>query len=262
MTAPQGPDGWQDPTQGQPYDPTKGQPNNPAPGQPYPAAGGYPPPPPVGASPTPPTLDIGAALSYGWSKYKANALNWILFAIVAYVVVGVLSSAANGFNYSNESTTQSIVGTLVSSILSVLVGAAFTRGALNELDGRAPSFADFFKWTNLANVFLAAILVWVITTIGFALLVIPGLIATFLLWYTIAFVIDHNFGAVEGIKASYALTSKNVGSLLLLAVVVILLNIVGALLCGVGLLVTGPVTLIASTYAYRLLSGGAISPTQ
>ncbi|AFA72154.1 putative membrane protein [Gordonia polyisoprenivorans VH2] len=202
-------------------------------------------------------------MSYGWNKYKANALNWILFAIVTFVVVGLIDSAVRGFNYDvSVFSAQGIIGSLVSGILSVLVQAAFTRGALNELDGKKPSFVDFFTWNNLAQVFVAAILVWIITTIGFILIVIPGLIATFLLWYTLAFAIDRNLSATEAIKGSFELTSKNVGSLLLLAIVVIVLNIVGALLCGIGLLVTGPVTLIASTYAYRVLSGGQVSPAQ
>jgi uncharacterized membrane protein len=237
---------------------------------PPPEPGAYPPPagqvPPGGApgyAPAPAQLDLGAALSYGWNKYKANALNWILFAIVTFVVVGLIDSAARGFNYdASVLSAPGIIGSLVSGILGVLVQAAFTRGALNELDGNKPSFADFFTWNNLAQVFIAAVLVWVITTIGFILIIIPGLIATFLLWYTLAFAIDRNLSATDAIKGSFELTSKNVGSLLLLAIVVIVLNLVGALLCGIGLLVTGPVTLIASTYAYRVLSGGQVSPAQ
>ncbi|MGC4934394.1 hypothetical protein ACLQ3C_12005 [Gordonia sp. DT30] len=236
-----------------------------------PPGGGYVPPqgwqgPPPNAvpgyAPPPPQLEIGVALTYGWNKYKANAGNWILFTLITFVVVGLINGAVRGFHYDSVFNGQSIVASLVSGILSVLVEAAFTRGALNELDGRKPAFGDFFNWNNLAQVFLAAILVWAITTIGFILIIIPGLIATFLLWYTLAFAIDRDLSATDAIKGSFELTSKNVGTLLLLAIVVVLLNIVGAVLCLVGLLVTGPVTLIASTYAYRVLSGGVVSPAQ
>ncbi|MGV9669324.1 hypothetical protein ACWDPV_01855 [Gordonia sp. NPDC003504] len=244
----------------QPYgnQPYGGQPQS---DQPY---GQYPPPPaaPGGYATGPADFDLGTALSYGWNKFKANAGTWIGISLIAFIIVAVINGAARGFDYQSTSVASNIFPGLVSGILSVLVQAAFTRGALDELDGRKPGIGDFFKWNNLGNVFIAAILVWVITTIGYILLIIPGLIATFLLWYTFAFVIDRNLSAVDGLKASFNLTSKNVGSLLLLAVVVIVLNIVGAILCGVGLLVSAPVTLIASTYAYRTLSGGAVSPAQ
>ncbi|WLP92155.1 putative membrane protein [Gordonia sp. NB41Y] len=256
-----------DPAQyGQPTPPPGGY-NSPPPSGSYPppsyGAGQQPPPYPSPATgiPTPTTLDLGEALSYGWNKYKANALNWILFAVISYLILGLITAAINGFS-SSPSLGQNIVSSLVSGILGVLIQAGFTRGALDELDGRKPALGDFVKWNNLTAVFIAAILVWLITTVGYFLLVIPGLIATFLLWYTIAFVIDRNLAPGDALKASFDLTSKNVGSLLLLAVVVVLLNIVGALLCLVGLLVSGPVTLIASTYAYRVLSGGAVSPAQ
>ena len=61
-------------------------------------------------------------------------------------------------------------------------------------------------------------------------------------------------------RASYEITSNNVGSLIVLAILCILLNIAGFLLCGIGLLVTIPVTAIAIAYAWRYFSHGVIAP--
>jgi uncharacterized membrane protein len=60
-------------------------------------------------------------------------------------------------------------------------------------------------------------------------------------------------------RASYEITSKNVGSLIVLVILCILLNIAGALLCGIGLLVSMPVTAIAFAYAWRYYSHGHIA---
>ena len=38
------------------------------------------------------------------------------------------------------------------------------------------------------------------------------------------------------------------------------ITLVGALLCGVGLLVAAPVAYLLQVYAYRRLSGGALAP--
>lgn len=50
--------------------------------------------------------------------------------------------------------------------------------------------------------------------------------------------------------------TKNVGQLIVIALVLMLLNFVGALLCGIGMLVTLPVTAIALAFAWRTVTGG------
>ena len=60
-------------------------------------------------------------------------------------------------------------------------------------------------------------------------------------------------------KTSWNLTSKNIGPLILLFILAFLINLVGALLCGVGLLFTYPITAVAIAYAWRTLTGGRIA---
>ncbi len=64
---------------------------------------------------------------------------------------------------------------------------------------------------------------------------------------------------IAAMKRSYELASANVGSLLGLAVLCIVINIAGALLCGIGLLVSLPVTAIATAFAWRVLTHGVIA---
>ncbi len=226
----------------------------------YPQAPGYQPPPGFGA---PPELSVGAAISYGWAKFKDNAVPWIAVVLLSAVVSWFVSFAFSGFtftyDYNGGAAVLSLVGSIVSFIVSVLFKAALTRGSLDELDGRKPDIAAFFNLKNLSAVFIIAIIVGIATMIGFILLIIPGLIVMFLTWYALPFALDHNQDAITAIKSSYELTSKHFGSLFLLALACVGLNIVGAILCLVGLLVTIPITLIASTYAYRVLTGGQVS---
>ena len=49
---------------------------------------------------------------------------------------------------------------------------------------------------------------------------------------------------------------------LLLILALAAINLVGAIPCGLGLLVTMPVSVIALTYAYRVLTGGPLSPAR
>lgn len=274
------PQGSYPPPQGG-YPPPQGQgPGGfPPPGQ---GPGGFPPPPPpsygdpgqpgFGGQPgyggQPATVSVGDALGYGWARFKANAGVWIGMCLIAVVVSGVINAAFSWDRYTNSDdltvaasfSILSIIGSLVSVIVSIIFQAAFTRGALSETDGVKPGFGDFFRFKSLAPVFAVAILVGLINAVAFILCFLPVLITGYLLWYSLTFVIDRDLDPIAAIKASFKLTTDNVGQLLPLALVCVLLNIGGAILCLIGLLVTIPVTLLAGVYAYRVLTGGPVAP--
>ena len=107
-----------------------------------------------------------------------------------------------------------------------------------------------------------------IVTVGLILCVIPGLIAGFLLQFYGYAIIDRKSDSVTtapqssppgAMRASFEVVAANIGPLILLAVLCFVVNLAGALLCGIGLLVTLPVTAIAIAYAWRYFSGGRIA---
>ncbi|GAA2058148.1 hypothetical protein [Williamsia deligens] len=256
------------------YPPPQG--SYPPPGAYPPPPSGYPPPPQYGqgsAFPppqppglqTPPQFSIGSALSYGWSKFSGNVGSWLLIALVSVLVNVVINLAFRGFSTDDLTTTTSalsIVGSIVSFVVGVLFQAAYIRGALDECDGRKPNLGAFFRFQNLGAVFGLVIVVGLVVGIGFVLLIIPGLVLLYLTWYALTFAIDRNDGFGAAFSNTFRLTTQHFGQLFPLAIVCFLLNVVGAVLCLVGLLVTIPVTLIAGTYAYRVLTGGVVSPAK
>ncbi|WP_236581077.1 hypothetical protein [Rhodococcus sp. T7] len=258
------PPGNYPPPQGPPpggnYPPPQG--NYPPPPQ-GPPPGGYPPPPPMsdyGApGQTPGQFSVGDAIGYGWNKFKDNALIWIGILLIAAVIQVVLNLIFGGFSTSSDMSSAfsvwRIIGSIVTTIVGYLINAALVRGALHEVDGNKPAFGSFFQFTNVGAIIIASVIIGIASIIGFFLLVIPGLIVVFLTWWTLQFVIDQNEDAITGIKSSFRTISQNVGPVLLLALALVGINIVGAILCGVGLLVSIPITIIASTYAYRVLTG-------
>ncbi|MGO4204283.1 hypothetical protein AB4Z09_21515 [Rhodococcus sp. TAF43] len=259
------------------YPPPQGGYPPPAGGYP-PPPGGYPPPPPAydsgygqqPAGPPPSEVSVGAALSYGWNKFKANPGVWIAILVVAFLITILVSlpfSFGGDREYDNFSDLASssfsvwqIIGNIVTTIVGYLISAALIRGALHETDGRRPAFGSFFEFKNVGAIIIASFLVGLMTSIGLVLLVIPGIIIAFLTWWTLEFVVDQDQDAITAIKSSFRAISSNWAPLLLLAITLFFLNILGALLFLVGLLVTVPMTIIASTYAYRVTVGGRVAP--
>ncbi|WP_245746373.1 hypothetical protein [Nocardia altamirensis] len=256
--------GYGQPQPGQaPPEPSYGQPGT-GPGA-LPPAGAAPygttPPPTYGyqqaAVGVPGTLDVGQAISYGWEKFRSNPGPWI-----GVTAVGLLIYLA--FVAVVQLTDPTSILPVLLIFLAVMVGvwllqAAMVRGALYETDGTKPPFGAYFRFMNAGNVLLTALLAFVATSIASAFCVLPGLIVGILCMFSIHFVVDQDQGPFEALRSSATLVVANVWPVLLLALSVLFVTFVGALLCGLGLLVAGPVAVIAVTYAYRTLTGGLVS---
>ena len=212
-------------------------------------------------------LSVGDAIRYGWGRFKGNAWTWIGAVVIAVIIQGVLNTLfGNRSTFRVDSFGQSlwtigwILGSIVTVVVGYLINAALVRGVLHEVDGQRPSLGSFFRFTNIGNVILASILVGVVTAIGLVLFVIPGLIVVFLSWWTLQFVIDRHDSAIEGVRSSFRAISSQAGPVFLLALALIGINVLGAIPLGLGLLITIPVSTIASTYAYRVVSGSEVVP--
>ncbi len=180
----------------------------------------------------------------------------------------VASGLSNWLSAGFDSRILSVFGGLLGAFISLVIGLGLIRAALAILDGGRPTVEQLISTKDIVPYIIASLLVAVIVTIGFILCIIPGLIAAFLLQFFGYAIIDKKADAVTtapestpvgAIRASFEIVAANVGPLILLAVLCFLLNMVGALLCGVGLLVTLPVTAIAVAYAWRYFSGGRIA---
>jgi uncharacterized membrane protein len=209
----------------------------------------------------------------------------LLFGVIGLIVHGLVFVLMGGANASTTdaqgdygaSFTAGLgpAGTLVLSIVSFVFGifvqAAFLSGALDLADGRPVSVGSFFKPRNFGNVILAALLLSVISAILDAVSLLPSfvfallslvaiLVFTFFALFTIAFATDRGLSPIDALKASFATVRANAGSTLLSLVVQFLLLLIGAIICGLGLLVTVPLALLIQVYTYRRLAGGPIAP--
>ncbi|OZE46580.1 hypothetical protein, partial [Rhodococcus sp. 05-2254-2] len=266
-----------------------------APGSYPPPPGAYPPPPgnyanygsyenqgygqaPLG--PNPGRLEVGAALSYSFDKFKANAGPWIglsaivfVFGAVAFGVV-FASSIAAAINADNRGETLdtgafsvlSILVTIVVSMVSYFVNAAFVRGALDETGGfQKPPLGRFFQLTNVPQIAILAV-IWTAVSVLSSFVPFLGtvllLVASVLTIFSLTFALDQNQSAIDSIKSSVDLVVKNFGPVILLILALAAINIVGAIPCFLGWLVTIPISVIATNYAYRVLTGGPLSPAR
>ena len=221
-------------------------------------------------------ISVGEAFSWAWNKFSKNAAPLIiatlvygLILVVLQVIVNLLqaavspgvsdyTSSGSGFSYSWSTTSMGLGGILISIVgwfVSLIVGAAiqsgYISGVLDIANGQQVSVGSFFRPRNIGQVIIAGLIVGVITTIGFFLCVIPGVIASIMLVFTVVALLDRNLSPVDAVKTSFELSKANFGNAFVTWLVGIAIVFVGALLCGVGLIVAVPVAALILVFAWR-----------
>ena len=127
-------------------------------------------------------------------------------------------------------------------------------------DGKRLEVGHMFVFDNFGMVFLAALIVAALTFVGLLACYVGAIVVAFFTAFYMFFVVDKKPGAWKAVVDSFNLVKDNIGSVFLLLLVVLLLNVVGAILCLIGLIVSIPVSYLALTYGYRMLQGAPVAP--
>ena len=271
----------------------------PPPGSYPPPPGGYPPPPPPGGGYAPPPgggyapppgygaaqqFSIGDGLSWAWNQFTTNAVPLLVATVVYGVIIGVIygivyglafalapdsvtsyNSYGGGFDYQSStsfgagSIAVMVIGGIILFIVVAAIQSAYIAGLLDIANGQQVSIGSFFKPRSIGNVILATVIIGVLTSIGYALCVLPGVAVAIFTMFAIVALLDRNLSAIDSIKASFEIAKANFVQVLLTWLVIAAIGIVGALVCGVGLLVAVPVAALLEVFAYRRLSGGQVA---
>lgn len=249
-------------------------------GYPPPAPGGYPPP---GGGYGAPQVNVGEAFSWAWGKFTTNAAALIVPTLVYALIVGVLyaivygvafalapsgvttyDSYGGGFEYSASSSfgfasfAVLVLGGLVLLVVVAAIQSAYLAGVLDIANGQPVSIGSFFKPRMVGSVVLATLIIGIASIIGSFCFVLGIVISIFTLFATVA-IVDRSLSPIDGIKASIDITKANFVQVLLTWLLAGAIALVGALVCGVGLIVALPVAALYVVYAYRRLTGGQIA---
>jgi len=203
---------------------------------------------------------VGSSYGNGWGKLWKYFLELFLIGIIGFVI-GIPSGMGG---WSGDAVgTVTILG-ILGFIYSILVigptdyGVSFAylkaaRGDKLEIKNMFEAFRNYW------NAVLANVLVSVIVIIGFALLIIPGIIFACKLAFTPYLVVDRKMEVIEAVKESWRITNGHAWKVFLIGLLGIPISIAGLICFGVGIIVSIMwISLaIASLYHSISLSGEA-----
>ncbi|MFW5867010.1 MAG: hypothetical protein ACOCX2_04290 [Armatimonadota bacterium] len=201
-------------------------------------------------------------LSGGWALIKPYLGTHVLIALVA----GLLSSVTLGI----------LSGPLTCGWFMILLRQ-------RREPSYEPQFSDLWKgfevfaqsfvaWLIIAIVLavasalvgVAAAIVEAVPVIGQLLAPMTGAImaicAMVVFFYVFPLIAERRADALEAIKRSAETTTPEFVPFAGFALILYILHVIGAALCGIGLLITGPVTMAAIAVSYDDVLGGGAAP--
>jgi hypothetical protein len=201
---------------------------------------------------------VGEAVSYGWAAFKKYPAPLIIAAVAVSVIGGFASNLGLLFDDQLIRIGFQIVGFVISTIVYM----GFIRIVLAVTRGEDPDLGLLFSSERIGPYIGASILFGLAYAIGLILCIVPGIIVALVWGFYGWIIIDRGAGVGDSFTRSAEITKGHRGTLFVFFLAVIGINILGALVCLVGLLVSVPVTAVAHGYVYRALSGEPVAPVE
>jgi uncharacterized membrane protein len=148
--------------------------------------------------------------------------------------------------------------------LSLIISLGAKKITLDLVDGKSAQLGDLFSQSKLFWKFLLATVVYAVAiVVGFLLLIIPGVYLSLKYGFFGYVLVDHpELSAMESLSESARLTEGIKWQLFVFSLALIGINILGAIVFGIGLLYTLPVSIMAYTALYRSLTKIATEPVE
>ena len=186
-------------------------------------------------------ISIGAVVKRSFSVFFANFLSFGVLALV-FQLPGLVYNLMTFEQSLNEIEPSFGVGEIIVLILSIVLSyvlmGALVYGTVSYLRGRPAGLGEIVSRGLAAFFLVIAIAASLLMVVGFALLIVPGILVVVVFAVTVPAYVVEKPGIIGSFKRSMALTKGNrwrvLGILLILIVIFTLLGLVAGTLAGVA----------------------------
>jgi hypothetical protein len=196
----------------------------------------------------------GAALSYGWNKFRAHSGALLLVVIVPILAELVVAAAGKVLI---DSAARRFLFQILGIVIAAVGGLGVRRMALLITAGETPTAAEAFRYDRWIPWIAFSVVFGVIESIGLVLCVIPGVV--FLAYCGLApyFFIDQQMSIGDALRASReAVVRDGLAFPVLFSLIV---GVLGVLVFVVGVVVTEAVAALALAFIYRRATGAPVA---
>ena len=219
------------------------------------------------------TFSVGGVIKRSFSTYFANFVPFTVLALIFYLPSLIFGFSANfgvGVGVEVEGMPQysaaDFVLMLLSLVLTYALVGALVYGTVQHINGRKPGIGEIIGrgFSRIVPVIVIAILFTIAMTVGFALLVIPGVFLVVVWSVAIPASVVERPGIFGAFSRSWQLTKGYrwpvLGLLLILLVILVGFSLVTGAAASVVVFGAGDLTvLVIVNYVISAISGALMS---
>lgn len=217
------------------------------------------------------SFSISSILSSSWSLYKQRPFFYIGLQLVPLGIVGVFnfvtSFITNPSGGSEQTVSALLIGLmslflqLISWALMIFMNAGVTVANIEAVDNKHPTLSTIFhQKKHFISYGIAIVIMGAVGFAGFIFFIIPSIIWAVVSMFTLYILVDKSVGPIHAMSQSIEMTKGIRLKLFMFLVVTGMINIFGAMVFIIGLLVTLPVTTIAFAKLYAELRDRTAQP--
>lgn len=197
------------------------------------------------------TIDIQALYRYSWKLFTTYAA-FIIGIMVTYYILAIVPRIYYLLTMPEEPTMQTQFTSLILTLIQLYLGLGFTKIMLLLLDNNFAQVSDLLSGFRMfVSYFVASFLYGFGVMVGLFLLVIPGIFIAVRLQFYPFYIIEQGDTGIAALYKSYYATENMTLELFLFGITVLIANLLGAALLGVGIIISYPITTAATAIIYK-----------
>lgn len=198
-------------------------------------------------------FSIKTLFGSAWQHFKTRPWFFVAITLFCLGLSVVFNDATDRLKEINP--VLAVLFSVATFFVEAIVMMGYLLILLRSLGGVTPKFFDLLGGGERIWPFLGAtILFGGMVFLGLVALVVPGLVALSTFYFTTLIVIDHREQPFQAFKESARITKGIRLQVFRFILFTFIINIIGAIAFGLGLLITYPVSMLAYVLLYRELS--------
>lgn len=197
-----------------------------------------------------PVLSLNKAIHKGWEA-TSHYLGFYITLVLLIVLFNLLPSVIDSFFSDTNWFAPTVRGIFI--ILIALVTLGIVRTTLKSVDRQEPTVVELFHLHLFFRYVVTALIYLFMVVGGLLFFIIPGIYWGLKYQFATYLVIDEKMTIAKSFHESSKMVKGHEWDLFAYWLLMFMLNLVGLLFFGIGLVITMPVTFVGYSYLYKQL---------
>lgn len=204
-----------------------------------------------------PNIDIPPLFKRSYELFKSYP-SFIIGVMTTFFILGLVPQVYLFLNAVPEPDFERQFISIIALLVQLFLALGFTKIMLFIVDDRPVDINDLVNNGRTYFSYVVAHFIYIIVvSIGLFLFIIPGVYLAIRLLFYPYYIIEYGDTSFIAIQKSWQATDGWMLELLLFGVCVLGLNVLGTLCFGIGVILTYPITTMATAIVFKGLDDGA-----